>query len=58
VYIVELVEGLESFRVKGIRYVDVFVERDGEWRISDRKHMPMWETVAADLKVATFDYSK
>jgi hypothetical protein len=54
VYIVELVDGLDRFRVKGIRYVDVFVERDGEWRIANRKHMPMWETVAADLKVATF----
>jgi hypothetical protein len=28
--------------VRGLRYVDRFVRRDGQWRIAHRSHRPQW----------------
>lgn len=33
----------ERILARGLRYIDEFVEEDGEWRISVRQHVPMWQ---------------
>jgi hypothetical protein len=33
----------ERILARGLRYIDLFVEEEGAWRIAVRQHMPMWQ---------------
>jgi uncharacterized protein (TIGR02246 family) len=37
-------EGAVRLRMRGLRYVDRVVHRDGRWQISDRCHRLLWAT--------------
>jgi len=39
---VHIVSG-EQMRVRGIRYLDDLVRKDGGWRIRGRTHIPLWQ---------------
>ena len=53
--VVHVVMGVEGGKVlvRGIRYDDRLVRRDGVWRIASRKHNPLWqyETVSMSPRV-------
>jgi SnoaL-like domain len=51
-YLVQAADSGERVLIRGLRYVDQFVRRDGRWRITDRRHLPQWMAALPTVPLA------